>query len=114
MSKQKKQVRGRRNPKPDLDISVAADTGNNTVLMKFTQKIAWVGLPRGMALSLAETLKEHAEKLAITHGVDCEKKLHDIGDGFLHAENQDEPFDDEGLSYCGRCHTFLGQTIDLS
>ena len=40
------------------------------------------------------------------HGVNCPKKLHDL-DGQLHAEDDDTPFDVDGITYCGRCHRAL-------
>lgn len=34
----------------------------------------------------------------------CEKVLHDDRDGYLHAADDDAPYDVDGLMYCGRCH----------
>ncbi len=44
----------------------------------------------------------------IRHGVDCEKKRH-LGGGYLHSEDDDSPYDVDGLAYCGRCHQWLGK-----
>ena len=33
----------------------------------------------------------------------CEKVRH-IGDGYLHSEDEDGPYDIDGVHYCGRCH----------
>lgn len=40
------------------------------------------------------------------HGIDCPKLKH-LGSGYLHAEDDDRPYDVDGLSYCGRCHAAL-------
>lgn len=39
------------------------------------------------------------------HGVDCPKKPHTGGE--LHGEDDDTPYDVDGCTYCGRCHTAL-------
>ena len=39
----------------------------------------------------------------ITHGVNCPKAPH-VGDGYLHGEDDDTPYDVDGVPYCGRCH----------
>lgn len=46
------------------------------------------------------------------HGVDCPKKSHrtqggTIIQGMLHSEHDDTPYNVDGCSYCGRCHTAL-------
>ena len=40
------------------------------------------------------------------HGFDCPKVLH-VGGGYLHAMNDDSPYDVDGVSYCGRCHAWI-------
>lgn len=35
----------------------------------------------------------------------CEKAPH-VGSGYLHAEDDDLPYDVDGVRYCGRCHKF--------
>jgi hypothetical protein len=42
----------------------------------------------------------------VRHGIDCEKKPHTRG-GELHAEDDDRPYDVDGVKYCGRCHQAL-------
>lgn len=42
----------------------------------------------------------------VVHGVTCEKVAH-TRDGHLHAEDDDTPYDVDGVSYCGRCHRSL-------
>ena len=42
----------------------------------------------------------------VEHGVTCYKVNH-IGTGYLHAENDDGPYDVDGCMYCGRCHYAL-------
>ncbi len=46
----------------------------------------------------------------LRHGVDCEKIPH-LGDGYLHDENDDTPYEVDSYIYCGRCHTALGPQI---
>lgn len=52
-------------------------------------------------------LKMQAEN-DIRHGVNCEKVAH-AGTGYLHEADDDRPYDVDGLMYCGRCHTYLGE-----
>ena len=40
------------------------------------------------------------------HGVDCPKARH-LGAGYLHGEDDDRPYDVDGVTYCGRCHGLL-------
>lgn len=40
------------------------------------------------------------------HGINCEKRAH-VGDGHLHDEADDSPFNVDGVMYCGRCHMYL-------
>jgi hypothetical protein len=47
-----------------------------------------------------------SHKEALVHGINCEKKPH-IRTGYLHGEDDDTPYDVDGLKYCGRCHTSL-------
>ncbi len=44
------------------------------------------------------------------HGVNCEKAPHWPGYGYLHVEDDDEPYDVDGMTYCGRCHAWLAVT----
>lgn len=45
---------------------------------------------------------------AILHGVSCQKKRHDNpSGGYLHAKDDDRPYDVDGWKYCGRCHMVL-------
>jgi len=52
------------------------------------------------------TTREEFEKETVIHGINCTKVIHK-GEGHLHDENDDTPYDVDGLTYCGRCHTFL-------
>lgn len=40
------------------------------------------------------------------HGTTCEKRPH-TGTGYLHAEDEDTPYDVDGVAYCGRCHCVM-------
>lgn len=42
-----------------------------------------------------------------THGINCPKVPHLGRAGLLHAENDDKPYDVDGVTYCGRCHLHL-------
>ena len=44
----------------------------------------------------------------VIHGRTCEKVPH-ARDGYLHSEDDDTPYDVDGVRYCGRCHMALGQ-----
>lgn len=46
-----------------------------------------------------------------THGRDCPKAEHD-GTGYLHDRHYDTPYDVDGVTYCGRCHGFMGRSRD--
>ena len=39
----------------------------------------------------------------VIHGRTCEKVPH-ARDGYLHSEDDDTPYDVDGVRYCGRCH----------
>lgn len=43
---------------------------------------------------------------SVVHGKTCPKAPH-IGTGHLHAEDDDKPYDVDGVCYCGRCHTAM-------
>ena len=44
---------------------------------------------------------------AALHGRDCPKTQH-LGEGYLHASDDDRPYDVDGVVYCGRCHGWMG------
>ena len=43
----------------------------------------------------------------VRHGADCKKVKHEERAGYLHAEDDDSPYDVDGLAYCGRCHHWM-------
>lgn len=45
--------------------------------------------------------------LPAKHGTTCRKVPH-TGTGHLHGKDYDGAFDIDGLSYCGRCHAWMG------
>jgi len=47
-----------------------------------------------------------AERCPTDHGVNCVKVIHNSS-GFLHGEDDDRPYDVDGVVYCGRCHEFI-------
>lgn len=54
----------------------------------------------------ADWRKMAQETPEFRHGIDCEKVPH-TGEGYLHGENDNLPYDVDGWSYCGRCHKVL-------
>lgn len=42
------------------------------------------------------------------HGKRCPKVQH-VGEGYLHAADDDSPYDVDGVLYCGRCHAWLDE-----
>ncbi len=55
-----------------------------------------------------QILRNQAEAAAVVHGKTCRKVEHVPGKtGYLHDSADDEPYEDDNLLYCGRCHTFL-------
>jgi hypothetical protein len=49
--------------------------------------------------------KSHSHEV-IVHGISCKKKPH-VRSGYLHGEDDDTPYNVDGLKYCGRCHTAI-------
>lgn len=66
----------------------------------------------GATISMAE-LEElfkpvKRTSLGQTHGVNCMKVPHVLKEhGYLHDENDDSPYDVDGVEYCGRCRREL-------
>jgi hypothetical protein len=60
-------------------------------------------LRRGME----QLLREAFPVKQITHGISCPKVAHTKGNGYLHDELDDTPYDVDGVMYCGRCHICL-------
>lgn len=69
---------------------------------------------------LSDVRREGAERSMTEkiHGKTCPKAPHlpdpripvarqGPNDGWLHAEDDDKPYDVDGLFYCGRCHEWL-------
>lgn len=55
-------------------------------------------------------MKKHTElTVGAVHGITCKKVIH-TGDGYLHSEHDDDPYDIDGQIYCGRCHHYLGKS----
>lgn len=51
-------------------------------------------------------LQAQSRNRGIQHGVSCVKAPH-LGGGYLHDESDDNPYDVDGVKYCGRCHCYL-------
>lgn len=96
-----------------LDLLAAAlgvDLGRAAV-EKFNEVSERVGFPdRIRAMTRDEAIVFQAlacGPVAERHGVSCLKAPH-TRDGYLHSENDDGPYDVDGVTYCGRCHKGLG------
>jgi hypothetical protein len=48
--------------------------------------------------------------MTIRHGFDCQKVSHTDA-GYLHGMFDDRPYDVDGVSYCGRCHGWMGTSV---
>lgn len=46
-------------------------------------------------------------KHRIIHGKNCPKVSHSGRQGLLHGADDDQPYDIDGVAYCGRCHHAL-------
>ena len=53
-----------------------------------------------------DAARDPTAKEPVRHGTECPKVPHD-GGGFLHAPEDDKPYDVDGVMYCGRCHWAL-------
>ncbi len=47
------------------------------------------------------------EYRVLIHGRTCPKAAHGEQGGYLHAADDDPPYDVDGVTYCGRCHVVL-------
>jgi hypothetical protein len=59
------------------------------------------------ALDLPGAYSSEPASAGIVHGVSCIKVSHEGGEGFLHGDDDDRPYEIDGCSYCGRCHHAL-------
>jgi len=50
--------------------------------------------------------QDHPYAKGVVHGTNCQKKPH-TRDGYLHGEDDDTPYNVDGVKYCGRCHVAL-------
>lgn len=75
-----------------------------------------IGLATGMErVRLREAMIGAADAIGhtcsgerVVHGKTCAKYVHALGGGYLHADDDDSPYDVDGVTYCGRCHTYIG------
>lgn len=70
------------------------------------------GLPKTRDEIAREVMAERAAWLLIPAEDDhanarCQKVYHWDGEGFLHAGDDDSPYNVDGVRYCGRCHHCL-------
>jgi hypothetical protein len=89
-------------------------------LLQISQMIdSLEGLPVDYSLArrLAEISRDIRESVNVPEGGQswsdqtkerCRKVPH-IGEGYLHTEDDDRPYDVDGVLYCGRCHGFYGR-----
>lgn len=60
--------------------------------------------------AVRQAMPRFDERPEVIHGVNCRKAPHVIDGvncGYLHAEDDDRPYDVDGMEYCGRCHCFM-------
>lgn len=55
------------------------------------------------AYSCVAGLRTRAGGALMEHGVNCYKKPHE-GEGYMHDEAYDGPYQVDGVTHCGRCH----------
>ena len=61
------------------------------------------GLPTDPHTTMCFRCFSHPQR----HGTSCPKVEH-IGGGLLHSPEDDGPYEVDGLTYCGRCHYWIG------
>lgn len=55
-----------------------------------------------------DRLFSRLEEVLGVHGETCQKVPHTHSSGgYLHAADDDRPYDVDGLKYCGRCHRYM-------
>lgn len=95
-------------------ISVAQIVAADTLIKELQQRVAEVEAEceriRKVALELASEEEWHQRTSALAQAADagdltCKKVPHIQKGGYLHAANDDSPFDVDGVMYCGRCHS---------
>lgn len=93
-------------------IKPVAHSDYDEVRLVDTEAIAQLGA----ALALLEALTQPAPELKpLRHGVSCVKRYHvssAAGYGYMHADDDDGPYDVDGVKYCGRCHEFIAPAPD--
>ena len=76
-------------------------------LKKYIRELS--GEPIGR-IACIRIIDEFMEKAVFVHGVNCFKEKHLVtGHAYLHSEEDDTPYDVDGVWYCGRCHIYLPQ-----
>ena len=64
--------------------------------------------PYGAWCALQRQLTDRKAPAIELHGVTCTKRTHTQGQGgYLHGQEDDGPYDVDGVTYCGRCHEAL-------
>lgn len=54
-----------------------------------------------------EKVHLHKHPTTVRHGIACPKVVHKAGISYEHGPTDDRPYDVDGVTYCGRCHSFL-------
>ena len=71
------------------------------------------GLPHMSGCFVGRThdaLERAKERPTVLHGKTCVKVDH-YSQGYLHDEDDDGPYDVDGVTYCGRCHRWLPKSL---
>lgn len=86
------------------DTEVRGIVTSDDVTKDSTHVHAW---DESKAVEYLRSLYQLWEAKCIRHGVNCTKEEHTRDGGYLHDEEDDTPFDVDGIKYCGRCHTVI-------
>lgn len=65
---------------------------------------------KGLVQDLRDELGAVRAQIAI-HGVSCPKAEHGATGGYQHQPDDDGPYDVDGVTYCGRCHGWMGTAV---
>ena len=83
-----------------MDRYDAAEYGWDAAVERYQE---WIRNAVNDALSGSGEHKRSNKMREPTHRGDCQKIVHS-GSGYLHADDDDSPYDVDGVTYCGRCH----------
>ena len=100
-----------------IELKYATDLQGELDLMKmcncFSCKRAIDLIERIDGLMGEVAARAAAPAAELQHGIDCPKAAHIEGRfDYLHEATDDRPFDDGETMFCGRCHHWMGCTVE--